>query len=267
MLADVRHKVIGVFDQLAPEYDTVLPFFTAMAGQAVSALPVTAGTRVLDLGAGIGAVTGQALARGARVTAIDAAPEMIARLRVEHPRARATVMDAHNLALPDAAFGVVVSSFVMHLVDDPEAVAREVRRVLAPGGLFALTLPGAPPGSTAAPPRANELWAEYGQYLTPGAEMGRPLDAVALLERTGFVGTAAQPVTIDLAMPGGGEMLWRWHLSHGTVAFINGLPPDRREEFRQRLIAQADAAGTTSLRATASLWTARTGLSPSRARG
>jgi ubiquinone/menaquinone biosynthesis C-methylase UbiE len=146
MLAGVRHKVIGVFARLAPEYDTVLPFFAAMAASAVSALPIAADVRVLDLGAGTGAVTGQALARGARVTAVDAAPEMIARLRREHPRAQAAVMDAHHLALPAGTFDVVVSSFVMHLVDDPEAVTLEVKRVLAPGGLFALTVPGPPPG-------------------------------------------------------------------------------------------------------------------------
>jgi hypothetical protein len=106
-------------------------------------------------------------------------------------------------------------------------------------------------------PAAPDLWAEYSKYVAPGAGMGRPLDASALLAGAGFTSIAAQPVGVDLAMPGGGHMLWQWFLSHGTVAFIDGLAPDRRAEFRQRMIAEADVAGTTSLRTTASLWSGR----------
>ena len=36
MLADVPHKVIDVFDRLAPQYDQVLPFFAAMAAQVAA---------------------------------------------------------------------------------------------------------------------------------------------------------------------------------------------------------------------------------------
>jgi len=202
----VPHKVIGVFDRVAPEHDQVLPFFAAMAEQAVSALPVRAGMRVLDLGAGTGAVAAR-LAAGARVTAVDAAPAMVARLRQDYPAADATVMDACELRFPDGAFDVVAAAFVMHLLDDPGAAAAEVRRV------------------------------------------------PALLGDAGFTDIGVSPLTVDLPMPGGGEMLWQWHLSHGTAAFIDDLPPDRRAEFRRRLIAETDAGGTRNLRLTASLWT------------
>jgi ubiquinone/menaquinone biosynthesis C-methylase UbiE len=229
MLAHVPHKVIDVFDRLASQYDEVLPFFAAMGAQIASAVSFVPGTRVLDLGAGTGAVTGEALDRGAQVTAIDAAPAMIARLRREHPHAEAAVMDAHHLDFPDTSFDMVVASFVVHLLDDPDAAVREVSRVLVPDGLFALTTPGEPPGSEPPRPQAHDLWAEFSQYLTPGGGMGRPLDASALLSAAGFTSAAARPVKADLPMPGGGEMLWQWHLSHGTVAFIDGLPPDRRD--------------------------------------
>jgi ubiquinone/menaquinone biosynthesis C-methylase UbiE len=257
MLAHVPHKVIDVFDRLASQYDEVLPFFAEMGAQIASAVSFVPGTQVLDLGAGTGAVTGQALDRGTRVTAIDAAPAMIGRLRREHPRAEAAVMDAHHLDFPDASFDVVVASFVVHLLDDPDAAVREVRRVLVPGGLFALTAPGKPPGSEPPGQQAPNLWTEFSQYLTPGGGMGRPLNASALLSAAGFTSAAMRPVTADLPMPGGGEMLWQWHLSHGTVAFIDGLPPDHRKEFRQRLIASTDAHGSRTLHVIATLWTAR----------
>lgn|ERR1022692_3222207 len=229
-----------------------------MAGHRRVGRVLRPGARILDLGAGTGAVTGEALARGGRVTAIDAAPAMIARLRRDYPRAEAAIMDAHELDFPDASFDVVVASFVIHLLDDPDAAAREVRRVLVRGGLFALTVPGEPPGSEPPEPQIPSLWTEFSQYLAPGGGMGRPLDASALLSGAGFAGAAAQPIEVNLPMSGGGDMLWRWHLSHGTVAFIDDLPPDRREEFRRRLVASTDADGTRTLRTIATLWSART---------
>jgi ubiquinone/menaquinone biosynthesis C-methylase UbiE len=259
--ADVPHKVIDVFDRLAPQWDQVLPFFAAMAAQVAAAIPLVAGSRVLDLGAGTGAMTAQALARGSRVAAVDAAPAMITRLRRDHPRAAAMVMDAHQLAFADASFDIVAAGFVMHLFDDPGAAAREARRVLAPGGLLALTLPGPPPGTPPSP--VDRLWAEFNRefsrYLPPGGGTGQPIDPVTLLDGAGFTGIAAQPAEVNLPMPGGGETHWQWHLTHGTIAFIDSLPAERREEFRQRLIAAVDAAGTGTLHATATLWTARAG--------
>jgi SAM-dependent methyltransferase len=251
------HKVIDVFERLAPRYDEVLPFFRAMATEIVDALPIGDGTRVLDLGAGTGALTARAMARGALVTAIDAAPAMIARLRQEHPGVSAHVMDAHDLRFPDESFDVVMAGFVMHVLDDPDAAARGVRRVLSPGGVFAFTAPGPPPGMDLPPQPGAGLWAEFEQYLPPGGGIGRPLNGGALLGDTGFTGVAAHPVSVDLPMPGGGETLWRWHLSHGSAGFINDLPPDRRDEFRQRLVAATDEAGVRALRITTTLWTGR----------
>jgi 16S rRNA A1518/A1519 N6-dimethyltransferase RsmA/KsgA/DIM1 with predicted DNA glycosylase/AP lyase activity len=51
---------------------------------------------VLDPGAGAGAVTARLLADGARVTAVDAAPAMAARLRQDCPAADAAVIDARE---------------------------------------------------------------------------------------------------------------------------------------------------------------------------
>jgi hypothetical protein len=62
---------------------------------------------------------------------------------------------------------------------------------------------------------------------------------------------------VDLPLAAGGETLWEWYLSHGTFGFIEALPAARREEFRMRIIADADEAGTTALRVTATMWTAR----------
>jgi SAM-dependent methyltransferase len=253
----MAHRVIDVFDRLAPQYDEVIPFFAAMAAQVASLLPLETGASVLDVAAGTGAVTGAALARGARVTAIDAAPAMVMRLRQRYPHVAAHVMDVHQLQLADSSFDIVVSSFAIHLLDDPDAALREIRRVLRPAGLFAFSTPGGPSEANQSRADGPDLWAEYSQYLPPGGGMGRPIDGLALLSGAGFIDVAARPLEVVLPIPGGGEMLWQWYLSHGTVAFIEDLPPERREQFRQRLIADADQTGVKTLRLSATLWSGR----------
>lgn len=125
--------------------------------------------------------------------------------------------------------------------------------IVIPGGMFAFTAPG----PRMAPEMTPDLWGEFSQYLPPGGGTGSPHDEGALLCDAGFTDIAASPVTVDLPMPGGGEieMLWQWHLSHGTAAFIDNLPPDRRAKLRRRLLTETDASGTRNLRLTASLWT------------
>jgi SAM-dependent methyltransferase len=253
----MAHKVIDLFERIAPDYDQVLPAFAAMAEQTVALLPVGVGSRVLDLGAGSGAFTGLALERGARVTAIDAAPSMVARLRREHPAARSVLMDAHTPDSDDESFDVVVAGFVMHLMDDPGAAAAGVRRVLTPGGVFAFSTPGPPPGAPAEDDPFSALWGEFRAYLPPGSSFSRSLAQAALLRESGFTGTDCHVLSVDVPMPDGGQTLWRWYQTHGTAWTIDNLPPDRRSEFRERLIAEADAAGTRSLRAAATLWIGR----------
>ncbi|MHB8275358.1 MAG: class I SAM-dependent methyltransferase [Dermatophilaceae bacterium] len=125
--------------------------------------------RLLDLGAGRGAVTGPALARGAQVTAIDAAPRMVTRLAAEHPEANVQLMDVHQLVFADASFDVVVAAFVVHLVDSPALAVAEVLRVLSPGVLVAIAIPGGELQSELAEPDpVPGLCGKFAQYLPPG---------------------------------------------------------------------------------------------------
>jgi phosphatidylethanolamine/phosphatidyl-N-methylethanolamine N-methyltransferase len=61
------------------------------------------------------------------------AQERVAELRL-HNVESLSVMDAANLALPDASFDVVVAQYVITAVPDPEATLDEFSRVLKPGG-------------------------------------------------------------------------------------------------------------------------------------
>ena len=95
---------------------------------------------ILDVGCGPGHVARYLADRGADVEGLDLSPEMIAEATASHPGLRFRVGDMFALPCADgAASGVVAFYAIVHLPSS-ELVAplRELRRVLAPGGLVAL---------------------------------------------------------------------------------------------------------------------------------
>ena len=99
--------------------------------------PLT-GRRVLDYGCGHGMASVVLARRGARVTAFD-----LSRGYIEEARRRAAAngvavefvqADAERLPFADSSFGAVWGNAVLHHLDLRKA-GRELRRVLAPGGV------------------------------------------------------------------------------------------------------------------------------------
>jgi SAM-dependent methyltransferase len=110
----------------------------------LAALPEVHGRRILEAGCGAGWYTEQLLARGARVTAVDASPRLVGHTRrrvatlAADARARAEVRVAdlrERLGFAaDGAFDGIVSALVLHYLRDWSTALAEFRRVLAPGG-------------------------------------------------------------------------------------------------------------------------------------
>ena len=247
-------RATALFDQVASVYDEVLPFFAGFGRQHMEWLAPVAGTRVLDLGAGRGALTAAALARGCRVTAVDCAPAMVERISAQYPDVQAArVMDAHQLDFPNDSFDLVCAGFVVHLLDDPAAAAQEVRRVLTPGGMFSFSVPGAVED---APEWEfySALFREF-QPLIPVGEgrLSRPLDEARLLAAAGFTDVAATGIEQRLPVPDA-DAFWNWALSHGSRAFIDALPADSRTEFEARVRAELSTMDPIVLASGAGLW-------------
>jgi SAM-dependent methyltransferase len=108
-------------------------------GPLLDAAHVGAGTRTLEVGAGPGLVSAEAVRRGAAVSAVDADPQMAETARRKVPAADVRVAALPDLPYDDETFEAVVGNFVINHVGDPEVTLKELHRVLRPGGRLALT--------------------------------------------------------------------------------------------------------------------------------
>ncbi len=91
------------------------------------------GSRVLDMGCGVGTHMRHFLARTPRVFGIDISANMIAEAVKVAPVARA---DSRAMPFGDAAFDYLWSKVVISCVPDWEAAFEEALRVAAPGGML-----------------------------------------------------------------------------------------------------------------------------------
>lgn len=158
MPQDQSRQVREMFGRIAGRYDLMNFLMTGGRDRAwrrflVGAAGVVSGSRVLDAGAGTGAVAALAAleAVGGLVVASDFTPEMIAlgaRREKDLPWVRA---DA--LALPFAAnsFDAVVSAYLVRNVTDREKALSEMARVVRPGGRVACLETSPPPPGVLAP--------------------------------------------------------------------------------------------------------------------
>jgi SAM-dependent methyltransferase len=103
-------------------------------------LPPLDGLRVLDAGCGGGRTSAWLVEQGAGVVGIDTSEELLRLARDRLPSATFVHGDlAEPLPFEDGSFDVVVSSLVMHYLRDWAPALRELRRVLRPGGVVALS--------------------------------------------------------------------------------------------------------------------------------
>ncbi len=125
----------------------IAPTFSSFAGDALAFARVRSGERLLDVATGPGTVALAAAQAGARVSAIDFSPQMIAELRARFERQGvaeidARVGDATALPYEEGAFDVAVSMFALNLIADRSAAFREIHRVLRRGGRAVVGTPG-----------------------------------------------------------------------------------------------------------------------------
>ncbi len=111
----------------------------------VDELPLSRGEQILEIGCGAGASVVALAQRGYVVQAMDSVPEMVNSTQQAVARASLTssvvtsLGDAHKLAFPDNAFGLVLTIGVIPYLHSPKKALEEMDRVLKPGGYLLVT--------------------------------------------------------------------------------------------------------------------------------
>jgi SAM-dependent methyltransferase len=112
------------------------------AAEFIGRLGLKAGERVLDVACGTGNLALPAARGGARVTAIDIAPALVAQLAERAAEEGLTVDaregDAEALPIADGSFDATVTMFGAMFAAHPEQAAAELVRVTRSGGRIAM---------------------------------------------------------------------------------------------------------------------------------
>jgi len=117
--------------------------FGQWAPRVTDAAKVAAGDRVLDVACGTGVLAREAARRvrpGGKVTGLDPTAGMLAVAARIDPSIEWREGVAEALPFPDQAFDVVLSQFGLMLFSDRELAAREMLRVLEPGGRLSVAV-------------------------------------------------------------------------------------------------------------------------------
>lgn len=136
-------KPAAVWSSGGAAYDRISAGIADSLEHCVLRLAPAPGERVLDVATGTGWTSRLVARHGASVTGVDIAADLVAAARATAAAERLAIEyhvgDAEALPFDDSAFDAVVSTVGVMFASRPEVAARELARVVRPGGRLALT--------------------------------------------------------------------------------------------------------------------------------
>lgn len=136
-----EHFVRDLFDDTAPWYDWSVAFLSFGSGglyrrQALARAGLTRGQRLLDIATGTGVVARAALTITGSTNDIIGMDPSVGMLLAGREKERFPLVEAGSEHLPfrDASFDMITIGFALRHFADLDAVFRDCRRVLRPGG-------------------------------------------------------------------------------------------------------------------------------------
>lgn len=231
------------YDAAADTYDAPANAFWERHGtRTVERLGLRAGARVLDLPCGSGASAlpaARTVGPDGVVVGVDVSTGLLALARAKAERAglanlTLVAADMRSTGLPDAAFDAVVCVHGIFFVPEPAGLARELWRMVAPGGTLAVTTWGPGPFE----PGASAFWAAVGEErpdlvrgFSPWEDLVEPAQVVALYEAAGIAGAGAELEQGELPVATT-EAWWEIMLGTGYRATVEQLDDKTRERVR-----------------------------------
>jgi demethylmenaquinone methyltransferase/2-methoxy-6-polyprenyl-1,4-benzoquinol methylase len=233
-LSSRKQHALDLFSGLPARYDRLGALLSfgqdprwrrALVG-VVRAAP---GDRVLDVATGTGLVAHALIERyGCSVVGLDQSEEMLARAaarRHDDPAFAARFEpvrgEAERLPFDDGEFDALTFTYLLRYVDDPEAVMRELARVVKPGGTIGMVEFGVPArpvlragwwlytraGLPLAGRLASREWYEVGRFLGPSiADFYRRVPMPRLREL--WEGAGIRDVRVRRMSFGAGVVMW-----------------------------------------------------------
>jgi ubiquinone/menaquinone biosynthesis C-methylase UbiE len=203
------------------------------------------GLRVLDLGAGTGAVSTELRAAGASPVAVDSSEAMIRIARRDHEGLEAAVADVFRLPFADATFDGSFAGFLLNHMKHPHLALVEAARVTRSEGLLMTTTfaegDDHPAKRTVEMVAANWGW-EAPSWYRAQTRWAKQTDTPEGLERqarrAGLVVADVLNVRVD-AGPVGAKELVLWRLGHAHMAAFTSKLNDRD---LSRLMIEAETA-------------------------
>ena len=227
-------------------YEAVFePFSVAFARAAFDTIGVGPGQRVLDVAAGCGGAALELAARGCRVTAIDASPAMITRIR-ERATERdlmleALVMDGQALAFSSGYYDTAISIFGVILFPDAVRGLAEMRRVVRPGGRVAIvtwTEPQHYELATALRAAVQTVWPDAPPSPLPAQLRFRErADFIALFRAAGFEAPEIEVRRETLVAPSARWLGERIRFAPGMAAQLEGLGSSADKAIEQFVLS------------------------------
>jgi ubiquinone/menaquinone biosynthesis C-methylase UbiE len=134
-MSNASRAVAARYGQVARSYRSFWsPALVSLSRPLIRAMPVEAGDRIADLGAGVGAIAARLAPRARRMIGLDVTEGM---LRHAPREVLSVAGDMEHLPFADETLDGTFTTFVLQHIPRTGAVFHEVARALRPGGFFA----------------------------------------------------------------------------------------------------------------------------------
>jgi ubiquinone/menaquinone biosynthesis C-methylase UbiE len=228
----------AAYDNFMGRYSKQLgPLFADFAG-------IDADTRVLDVGAGTGALTAEIVRRGADVAATDPSAPFARALHERFPDLQVHPAPAEELPWPDGSFDIAAAQLVVTFMDDAPAGIQEMRRVVRDGGTVAVCMWDREGMEMLASIARTQQALTSDAPMTEARTQYRTREEIESLFADGFADMQTELLEVESEYAGFDE-LWATMLNGvgPAGAWLLSLDADAKERAREELHRQVGSPG------------------------